>query len=134
MRNLCCASKCRSKLRGAGHCTSFGRTHDQNLETCCRGISSCQAGDNPKQQSSHRHCYQYLNGANLGLSDLPNDDSFRMQFNVIPGYDVKLHPVQISLQIYCIFPYPRYITQFSTCKQLQVVYILTCCQIHVSSM
>jgi len=36
-----------------------------------------QAGDNPKLPSSHRHCYQYLNGAKLRLSD-------RMQFNVIP--------------------------------------------------
>jgi len=26
-------------------------------------------------QSSHRHCYQYLNGAKLRLSDLHNDDS-----------------------------------------------------------
>ena len=25
MRNLYCASKCRSKLTGAGHCTSVGR-------------------------------------------------------------------------------------------------------------
>ena len=53
----------------------FGRTHDQNLEACCTGISSCYAGDNPKQPSSHRHCYQYLNGAKQRLSDLANDDS-----------------------------------------------------------
>ena len=53
----------------------FGRAHDYNLEACCRGISSCKAGDNPKQPSSHRHCYQNLNGAKLRFSDLPNDDS-----------------------------------------------------------
>ena len=27
----------------------FGKTHNQNLEACCRGISSCQAGDNPNK-------------------------------------------------------------------------------------
>ena len=53
----------------------FSKTHDQNLEACCRGISSCYAGDNRKQPSSHRHCYQYLNGAKPRLSDPPNDDS-----------------------------------------------------------
>ena len=53
----------------------FGRTHDQNLEACCRDISSCYSGDNPKQPSSHQHCYQDLNGAKLRPSDLPNDDS-----------------------------------------------------------
>jgi len=62
------------KLKGAGHCTS-AKTHDQHLEACCRGISSCWAGDNLKHPSSHRHCYQYLNGAKLCLSDLNNDDS-----------------------------------------------------------
>jgi len=49
--------------------------HDQHLEAWCRGISSCQAGDNPKIPSSHPHCYQYLHGAKLCLSDLHNDDS-----------------------------------------------------------
>jgi len=53
----------------------IGKTHDKHLEACCRGISSCLAGDNPKLPSSHRHCYEYLNGAKLRLSDLHNDDS-----------------------------------------------------------
>jgi len=42
----------------------------------CRGMSSFPAaGDNPKLPPSHRHCYQYLNGGQLRLSDLHNDDS-----------------------------------------------------------
>jgi len=53
----------------------IGKTQDQHLEACCRGISSCWAGENPKLPSSHRHCCQYLNGAKLCLSDLHNDDS-----------------------------------------------------------
>ena len=53
----------------------IGRTHDQHLEACYRGISFCKAGDNPKQPSSRRLCYQHLNGAKLCLSDLSNDDS-----------------------------------------------------------
>ena len=53
----------------------IGRTHGQHLEACCRGIFSCRAGDNSKQPSRHWHCYRYLDGAKLRLSDLPNDDS-----------------------------------------------------------
>jgi len=64
------------KLGGAGP-LHIGRTHDQHLEACCRGISACQAGDNPKLSSSHWHCCQYLNSAKvkLRLTDLHNDDS-----------------------------------------------------------
>jgi len=50
----------------------IGNRHDQPLEACCRGMLQ---RDNPKLPSSHRHCYQYLNGAKLRLSDLHNDDS-----------------------------------------------------------
>jgi len=53
----------------------IGKTYDQHLEACCRGISYCYAVDNPKLTSSHWHCYQYLNGAKLRLSYLLNDDS-----------------------------------------------------------
>jgi len=45
-------------------------TIDQHLEACCRGISSCYAGYNPKIPWTHWHCYQYLNGAKLRLSVL----------------------------------------------------------------
>jgi len=54
----------------------IGKTHDQHLEACCRGISSCWSGDNPKLPSSHQHCYQYLNGAKVRLFDLHSDDSW----------------------------------------------------------
>ena len=53
----------------------IGRPHDEHLEAFCKGISSCYAGNNLIQSSSHRHCYQYLIGAKLRLSDLPNDNS-----------------------------------------------------------
>jgi len=29
------------------------KTHGQHLEACCRGISSCYGGDNPKLSLSH---------------------------------------------------------------------------------
>jgi len=84
----------------------IGKTHDQHLEACCRGISSCWAGDNAQLPSSHLHCYQYLNGAKLRLSDLHNDDSrcrttgcrdYRSQFNVIPrtGHNLTSYPRNI---------------------------------------
>jgi len=41
-----------------------GKTHDQHLEACCR-FFFCKTGNNPKLPSSHRHYYQYLNGAKL---------------------------------------------------------------------
>jgi len=40
------------------------KTHDQHLEACCRGISSCSEEMPPKLPSSHRHCYQCLNCLN----------------------------------------------------------------------
>ena len=59
---------------------------------------------NPKQPSSHRHCYQYFTGAKpernstgtpvqLHLSDLPNDDSRgRTAFNFVPRTSAKIKP------------------------------------------
>ena len=66
-RNLYCLKMQKQTQRRRS--LHFDRTHDQNLEACCRGISFCQARDNPKQLLSHRHCYQYLNSAKLRFSD-----------------------------------------------------------------
>ena len=62
------------KLRDAGHCTLTGRM-TSILWHIAEAFPLAMQGDNPKQPSSHRHCYQYLNGAKLRLSDPPNDDS-----------------------------------------------------------
>ena len=79
----------------------FGRRHDLNLEICCRGIFFCKAGDNPKQPSSHRHCYRHLNGAKLRLSDLSNDDSR----GTTAGCSLTLYPGYIYYVIYYIHTY-----------------------------
>jgi len=73
----------------------IGKTHDQHLEACCRGISSCKAGDNPKLPLSHLHCYQYLNGAKLLLSNLHNDDS-----RCMTGWcSLTSYPGQVQLDV-----------------------------------
>ena len=73
----------------------FGRTHDQNLEAFCRGISLCWAGDNPKQPSSHRHCYQYQNGSKQRFSNLLNDSvnkiSILFLYHILSKMNYFLH-------------------------------------------
>jgi len=48
--------------------------------------------------SSHRHCYQYLNGAKLRLSDLHNYDSrCRCSLSSYPGPRPTIYTIHIKL-------------------------------------
>ena len=66
-RTFVLSLKMQSKLRGAGHCTSAGRMTSV-LWHIAEAFPPARQTDNPKQPSSHRHCYQYLNDAKLHLS------------------------------------------------------------------
>jgi len=64
------------KLKGTGHCKSAKRM-TSILRDVAEAFPAARQGTilNSNRVVARGHCYQYLNGDKLHLSDLHNDDS-----------------------------------------------------------